>query len=410
MENINTNPQNVNIIPFQKNEIVENKQEYIDAIQHWCQTRDVAETLSRQEIGAMKAFDRIDAQRKAIIIHLTQYYRDHKRADVAPGVLVIMTLLSDNDKGSCALSQRTLADLFGCHESTIRDAQSRLKDCGAIVMGRGRYAENYPVIPRIVTREYNHLVWTIAALSSSKPSNVPTIAADCQSADNSSGLNQSADNSSGLKPFNPPTKANSIRRQKPPLLLHYKELLYNAHAREDNVENREHNFTAKTAAGIFAAGLAAGVTTLPAAANTPEPPAIVQELATRLSSEELTNRLLDAGGAAMANLANSPGLIVMSEPQRWLEHGCDLEKDIIPTIKAVTARRKPGTIRAWEYFTQAIVDAKTKRLTPLPENKSYARTTYEDDFRQRERDWLSRQVAESAKRFAGKEIKPRSEQ
>lgn len=145
-------------------------------------------------------------------------------------------------------------------------------------------------------------------------------------------------------------------------------------AREDNVENKMHNHTARVAAGILAAGLAGGGAALPAAANTSEPLAIAQELAVKLSSSELSNKLLDAGGEAMANPANSPGLIMMSEPQRWIENGCDLELDILPTIKARAYKMRPGSIRSWSYFTQAVADAKAAREQPMPQGnaKNYA--------------------------------------
>lgn len=48
---------------------------------------------------------------------------------------------------------------------------------------------------------------------------------------------------------------------------------------------------------------------------------------------------------------------------QWLNAGCDVEKDIIPTITRL-ASRKPGN---WGYFTNAIMDAKATRERPPPE-------------------------------------------
>lgn len=79
----------------------------------------------------------------------------------------------------------------------------------------------------------------------------------------------------------------------------------------------------------------------------------------------LQNQLLDACNGA-ADPANAPGLLSMGEPIRWIESGCDLELDIVPTIKARAHKAPPRSIRSWSYFTQAVADAKAKRLTPMP--------------------------------------------
>lgn len=140
------------------------REEYVGAIQLWCQTRNAADALSREEIGALQKFDRVDALRKGAILMLAQYYRKHERADVAPGVAVVIAMLSDNDQGASRISQQTLADLFGRSRTAISDAQSRLRNDGLIVTKGGRYASTYPVIPRAVTKSYNHMVWMIEAV------------------------------------------------------------------------------------------------------------------------------------------------------------------------------------------------------------------------------------------------------
>lgn len=79
----------------------------------------------------------------------------------------------------------------------------------------------------------------------------------------------------------------------------------------------------------------------------------------------LQNQLLDACNGA-ADPANAPGLLSMGEPIRWIESGCDLELDIVPTIKARAHKAPPRSIRSWTYFTQAVADAKAKRMAPMP--------------------------------------------
>lgn len=84
------------------------------------------------------------------------------------------------------------------------------------------------------------------------------------------------------------------------------------------------------------------------------------------SANDLSEKLIEAGGQGLANPASSPGLLVLSEPQRWLAAGCDLKLDILPTITARSANARPGSIRSWSFFTQAIADAKATRETPMP--------------------------------------------
>lgn len=92
----------------------------------------------------------------------------------------------------------------------------------------------------------------------------------------------------------------------------------------------------------------------------PEPKAALKPL------DELYNRLIDAGGKALADPVNAQGLLQLSFPLMWIERGCDLEKDILPTIRAKAKTHKGKPIKAWNYFTEAVVEAMVARTSPLP--------------------------------------------
>lgn len=64
----------------------------------------------------------------------------------------------------------------------------------------------------------------------------------------------------------------------------------------------------------------------------------------------------------------SIGLLQWSEPIRWVEQGCDLEKDILPTLRQIGARGK--VVTSWAYCSKAIFEAKAKREAPAPTNLS----------------------------------------
>lgn len=85
----------------------------------------------------------------------------------------------------------------------------------------------------------------------------------------------------------------------------------------------------------------------------------------RLTDTELSAALESAAAACLKNPAASPGLLILSEPRRWLEQGCDLELDILPALRAVAAR---GTrnIGGWGYFTNAVAEARARRTAPMP--------------------------------------------
>ena len=68
-----------------------------------------------------------------------------------------------------------------------------------------------------------------------------------------------------------------------------------------------------------------------------------------------------ADPARTASLHTSAGRIVAA-----LEAGCDLEADLLPVIRARTARGRANPIAAWGYFEAAWLDARNERLRPLP--------------------------------------------
>lgn len=74
----------------------------------------------------------------------------------------------------------------------------------------------------------------------------------------------------------------------------------------------------------------------------------------------LENKLREA-----ANLEHSisPALMQLSDPIRWIENGCDLDLDIIPTLRA----KSRGRVSSWSYFSNPVFEARDKRLAPAPD-------------------------------------------
>ena len=111
----------------------------------------------------------------------------------------------------------------------------------------------------------------------------------------------------------------------------------------------------------------------------PHPPATVAALDTSMILKSASH--LSEPDPRLACLAVSgPGLnrdaeassITAFEIARWIEAGCDLTLDILPVIAAKTRDARPSPIRGWSFFTPAILEAKARRQTPLPQPKEVA--------------------------------------
>ena len=82
---------------------------------------------------------------------------------------------------------------------------------------------------------------------------------------------------------------------------------------------------------------------------------------------DLSNRLTTICNGALASQAIAPGLASMSTPRMWLEAGCDLERDVIPTLTIAGKRYHGKRIRSWDYFTAMVAEAKARREKGLPD-------------------------------------------
>ena len=80
----------------------------------------------------------------------------------------------------------------------------------------------------------------------------------------------------------------------------------------------------------------------------------------------LENKLRDACNGALANPAVAQGLYDLSAPLGWIKNGCDLETDILPTLRAIGKRDHGKGISSWQYFARPVAEAKARREAGLP--------------------------------------------
>lgn len=80
--------------------------------------------------------------------------------------------------------------------------------------------------------------------------------------------------------------------------------------------------------------------------------------------ENLFAQLCEAAGGAIDD--TRPRMEILSEPRAWLAAGADLHADVLTTIRALSAGKANRSIRSWTFYTQAIADARERRLSGLP--------------------------------------------
>lgn len=90
--------------------------------------------------------------------------------------------------------------------------------------------------------------------------------------------------------------------------------------------------------------------------------------------DRLQEALTEAGGLALASPAIAPKIAVLAPILRLARTGkgppCDLQADVLPVIRARSARAPPGSIKSWDFFTEAICEARDRRLSGAPAQQS----------------------------------------
>lgn len=87
--------------------------------------------------------------------------------------------------------------------------------------------------------------------------------------------------------------------------------------------------------------------------------------AARARANDISARMPELYAAlGVTDETKSPGLLSISEPINWTVAGCDIDADILPTLRSMAARGKVP--RSWSYCTNAVFEARDRRLAPAP--------------------------------------------
>lgn len=143
----------------------------------WCEERRLADALSRREIANLDSFGRLLAQQHSLIDNYGHYFATAERADVALGVLLLVTLLCDNPKGCCTLSIPRIAQFYSRSERAISEAIARLETAKVIFVKRSHHKSSsyWPVINRGLGGQKIPPLWFVDARSPPRANGRPRV-------------------------------------------------------------------------------------------------------------------------------------------------------------------------------------------------------------------------------------------
>lgn len=88
---------------------------------------------------------------------------------------------------------------------------------------------------------------------------------------------------------------------------------------------------------------------------------------TKEALDGLEAKLVTAANGCLASPASAPQLMQLSDPLFWIREGCDLEMDILPTLRSIGAKKHGKQVRSWNFFTEAVFESRDRRIRRGPE-------------------------------------------
>ena len=119
------------------------------------------EVLTREQLGKLESLARLQSQRQSLLDNLAEYYARNPRADVAPGLLSLITFFSDNNAGACTLSIERMARFFSRSDRSVTDGLSRLETSRNVFIERRpeRHPHAHAVGPQELRRHSRPTDW-----------------------------------------------------------------------------------------------------------------------------------------------------------------------------------------------------------------------------------------------------------
>ncbi len=142
------------------------KQDYVNAVTQWVDNRRLEKSLSREELGKLKAGDRLVALWRAQLEGVARYLRTNPKADATIAVYIGIVALADNNQGFCDLAQDRFARWIGRSRKTINECIDMLEGLGLVRVKpvKGWPSEIEPIIGRIFALK-GQTIWLFDAMA-----------------------------------------------------------------------------------------------------------------------------------------------------------------------------------------------------------------------------------------------------
>ena len=130
------------------------------------------ETFTRQELGALSSTERIIAMKHGLLDNYRAIYAEHPNMDVLPGVVLFVSLFSDNDDGCCTYSIAKMAKFFSRSKEAVRLALKRAVKVGVLHRHKpnGGLYSHWPVVFRsMIDPSASHTWFVDASVAHRRP-------------------------------------------------------------------------------------------------------------------------------------------------------------------------------------------------------------------------------------------------
>jgi hypothetical protein len=123
--------------------------------------------MTREALSALEGLQRVLALRNGSIVNLIRLVRMHPRESCRGAVMALITVMADNNSGTCRLSVKRMAQIFAREERNIHAAIGVLEADGLIGVSRINGLANcyWPLIPSALATIGASVTWFADALS-----------------------------------------------------------------------------------------------------------------------------------------------------------------------------------------------------------------------------------------------------
>ena len=149
--------------PERQAEIAARKDALVNVLTLWVRERRADERMDRDQLAGLDSLGRLQAQRQSLLDNYAHFYAEHPNADVAPGVLLLVTIFSDNNTGCCSLSVTRMAAFLSRSTRRVSDAIARLEDKQLIAVERalGETSRTFPWVHKSFGSTKDALTWIL---------------------------------------------------------------------------------------------------------------------------------------------------------------------------------------------------------------------------------------------------------